>query len=204
MPRNKIVTFDAAVEDSLGLRGLPILVDPTDYEGIHIASTNLALDLEKVTGHKSAVWTSTENISPPVRGVILVGSIEKCRYFAEISTNILEPLKGQWEHFTTSLCLSPWSFTEKVFVVCGSDKRGAIYGVYSLSEQIGVSPYVPPPYSLLDINRRRWADVEIDGTGGRMSKSSIESRSMRYPLRFSMEDLVSSTGGYSSTMKLQR
>lgn len=203
MPRNQIVTFDA-VEDGLGLRGLPILVDPNDYEGIHIASSNLAHDLEKVTGHKSDVLTSTENISPPIRGIILVGSIEKCRYFSELSTDILEPLKGQWEHFTTSLCRSPWAWAENVFVICGSDKRGAIYGVYSLSEQIGVSPYAFLPLYLSNINRRRWADVEIDGIGGRTSKSSVESRSMRYQLRFSMEDLVSSTGGYSSTTKLQR
>ena len=150
MPRNQIVTFDT-VEGSLGLRGLPILVDPNDYEGIHIASTNLALDLEKVTGHKSTVLTSTDNISPSVNGVILIGSIEKCRYFSKLSTNILESLEGEWEHFTTSLCPSPWAWAEKVFVVCGSDKRGAIYGVYTLSEQIGVSPCAFPFLSKFEL-----------------------------------------------------
>lgn len=150
MPRNQIVTFDT-VAGSLGLRGLPILVDPNDYEGIHIASTNLALDLEKVTGHKSTVLTSTDNISPSVNGVILIGSIEKCRYFSKLSTNISELLEGEWEHFTTSLCPSPWAWAEKVFVVCGSDKRGAIYGVYTLSEQIGVSPYAFPFLSKFEL-----------------------------------------------------
>lgn len=146
MPHHQIVQFDCdAVEDStLGLRGLPILVDPNDYEGIHIASTNLALDLEKVTGHKSEVWTSTDHVPTPapLSGIILVGSAEKCRYFRDLSTDILEHVQGEWETFSTTLCACPWKFAEKVFVVCGSDKRGAIYGAYTLSEQIGVSPYV--------------------------------------------------------------
>ncbi|PCG90667.1 Hypothetical protein PENO1_098070 [Penicillium occitanis (nom. inval.)] len=114
MPRNQIVTFDT-VEGSLGLRGLPILVDPNDYEGIHIASSNLALDLEKVTGHKSTVLTSIDDVSTPACGVILVGSIEKCRYFSALSTNILETLEGKWEHFTTSVCPSPWAWAEKLW-----------------------------------------------------------------------------------------
>lgn len=202
MPRNEIVTFDAVdIEDSLGLRGLPILVDPDDYEGIHIASSNLALDLEKVTGHKSAVWTGTDNISTPVSGVILVGSIEKCRYFSEFSTDVLDQLQGEWEHFTTSLCPSPWGWAEKVFVVCGSDKRGAIYGAYTLSEQIGVSPYVPPSSQC---QLKSTTDIKIGGIGGRTSRFSIESRYMRCQSLSSMEDLVSNTEGYSSTMKLQR
>jgi hypothetical protein len=87
---NQIVDFDPADDDRLGLRGLPILVDLNDYEGIHIASSNLALDLEKVTGCKSEVWTSTDNVSTSALGVILVGSTQKCRYLQGLSTNVLE------------------------------------------------------------------------------------------------------------------
>lgn len=38
---------------AVDLRGLPILVDTEDFEGIRIAANNLATDLEQVTGEKS-------------------------------------------------------------------------------------------------------------------------------------------------------
>jgi len=36
---------------------------------------------------------------------------------------------------------------DRALVICGSDKRGTIYGIYDLSEQMGVSPW------------HYWADV---------------------------------------------
>ena len=38
---------------------------------------------------------------------------------------------------------------ERALVIAGSDKRGAIYGIYDLSEAIGVSPWY------------WWADVPV-------------------------------------------
>ena len=39
---------------------------------------------------------------------------------------------------------------EQALVIAGSDKRGTIYGIYELSEQIGVSPWY------------WWADVPVE------------------------------------------
>lgn len=35
----------------------------------------------------------------------------------------------------------PWEGIDRVLLICGSDKRGTIYGMFSLSEYIGVSPF---------------------------------------------------------------
>lgn len=44
---------------------------------------------------------------------------------------------------------APLKDVEEALVIAGSDKRGTIYGVYELSEQIGVSPWYD------------WADVPV-------------------------------------------
>ena len=58
-------------------------------------------------------------------------------------------IKGKWETWTTTLVSQPYPGVDKALVVVGSTKRGTIYGLYDLSEQIGVSPFywftdVPP------------------------------------------------------------
>jgi hypothetical protein len=134
------ITFDET-HDYLKLRGLPILVDPNDHAGIHIAVENLSNDLEKVTGHKPAVWTNIDQT--PVTGVILVGSLEKSLFIQKLvkdNTYAVDRMIGKWETFQTSIEDSPWPAAEKLFVIAGSDKRGTIFGVYTLCEQLGVSP----------------------------------------------------------------
>ena len=48
-------------------------------------------------------------------------------------------------------CPSPVAGVDQALVIAGSDKRGTIYGIYEISEQIGVSPWywwadVPPQH----------------------------------------------------------
>jgi hypothetical protein len=40
----------------------------------------------------------------------------------------------------TTIVHNPFDGYDNALVIVGSDKRGAIFGTYSLSEQIGVSP----------------------------------------------------------------
>lgn len=58
-------------------------------------------------------------------------------------------VKGEWESFVSQVVKDPVAGTEKALVIAGSDPRGTIYGIYDVSEQIGVSPWyfwadVPP------------------------------------------------------------
>lgn len=40
----------------------------------------------------------------------------------------------------TSIVNKPMGGVERALVIVGSDKRGTIFGIYTLSEKIGVSP----------------------------------------------------------------
>ncbi|KAL5320181.1 hypothetical protein ACEPPN_010982 [Leptodophora sp. 'Broadleaf-Isolate-01'] len=136
-----VIDFDPG-QDRLDLRGLPILTDADDYEGIHIAVRNLSVDFHKVTGRKADVWTSTTD-RPLTPGLILIGSLKRCRYLRELAAGgcNFSGICGQWESFEVSLRDCPWSFADHMLVIAGSDKRGAIFGAYTLSEQMGVSPH---------------------------------------------------------------
>ncbi|KAI1175593.1 glycoside hydrolase family 115 protein [Nemania sp. FL0916] len=58
-------------------------------------------------------------------------------------------VKGEWESFVTQIVDEPTSGCPKAVVIAGSDPRGTIFGLYDISEQIGVSPWY------------WWADVPV-------------------------------------------
>lgn len=132
----------------ISIHDAPILVDKDDYEGIQIAVRSLAEDFGRVTGSVSEICTLDE-VSPGDGGgdgdtAILVGSIGSSLIQSITQQGKLDSsLAGKWETYSTSLIGDPLPGIKKSLVIAGSDKRGTIYGVYALSEQIGVSPYVP-------------------------------------------------------------
>lgn len=128
----------------LDLRSAPIIVDPDDYKCVHLAVENLSRDLERVTGHPSPVQTRASQ-RVPVDIAIVVGTVEKSGLVRELSdsdaaSQTIGRLGGKWESFCTSLQSSPWPFARSILALVGSDRRGTVFGVYTLSEQIGVSP----------------------------------------------------------------
>ena len=50
-------------------------------------------------------------------------------------------VEGKWESYVVQVVKSPVEGTDNALVIAGSDKRGTIYGIYELSQQIGVSPW---------------------------------------------------------------
>ena len=50
-------------------------------------------------------------------------------------------IAGQWESFIIQVVPEPLLGVASGLVIAGSDKRGTIYGIYDLSEEIGVSPW---------------------------------------------------------------
>lgn len=133
-----------------------LFIDEADYEGIQLAANNFAEDVERVTrgkGFDVRLCSCTGGVS--LAGVaeetaIVVGCIETSgllKHLERVNEVNFSALRGKWECFATVVIRSRWLGVtfgcETVFVVAGSDKRGAIYGLYTLSEQIGVSPYDP-------------------------------------------------------------
>jgi len=114
-------------------RTAAVYVDPEDWKGVIRAAKDLGDDVRKVTGTASKV---EEEINPAT-GSILIGTIGKSRIIdklvVEKKINVSK-IKGKWES-----CLI--QTVDGNLVIAGSDKRGTIFGIYGVSENIGVSPW---------------------------------------------------------------
>lgn len=149
------VTFDAA-RDAVVLaragQAARIVVDPADFAGVRRAAADLQGDVERVSGVRPALVTS----ATVARGsdVVIVGTlgrsalIDRLARAHKIDT---KALRGKWEGYLVQAVRNPLPGVARALVVAGSDKRGTIYGLYTVSEQIGVSPWhwwadVPAPH----------------------------------------------------------
>ncbi|KAL4945703.1 hypothetical protein BDV06DRAFT_230160 [Aspergillus oleicola] len=131
-------------EGALPLLNAPIILDEKDYEGVRITVGNLADDVAKVTdaAPPKVIHSLDEGSAVPV--AIIVGSLtESTLVRSLIEKGKFDPkrIKEKWETYTTTIIEGPLPGVEKALLIAGSDKRGTIYGVYTLSEQIGVSPW---------------------------------------------------------------
>lgn len=114
-----------------------IYIDPVDsnYKGIRIAAEAFANDVFLVTGKKPELVEEAEKLHDPA---IVVGTMAQNPVIARAVADgamDLEEIDGKWECYATKL-------VEGNLLIAGSDKRGCIYGIYRLSELIGVSPWV--------------------------------------------------------------
>lgn len=109
-----------------------IVYDQNDWKGVHIAIANLKKDLEKVTGRQDY---------PIVIGTL--GKSDVIDKMAKKKQINAKELQGKTEKFIITT-------VKDQLVIAGSDKRGTIYGIYELSQQIGVSPWYD------------WADVPAE------------------------------------------
>lgn len=147
MFEQSLISF-AASPGTLRLTEATVLVDKDDSPGVHHAARDLASDLSRVTGrdlilHRTVSGDAAKDgVSP--RTAILIGSIESSHLvqtLVETKVIAVDEVKGKWESFVTVLVDNPLPGCERALVIAGSDKRGAIFGAYTVSEQIGVSPY---------------------------------------------------------------
>ena len=127
-----------------------ILVDTNDAAVVGIAAHLLAEDVERVTERKPHVLA---NPGKSAKCLIVIGSIGKSRFIdALIKSGKLDvsQIRGKWESFVITKIDQPFEGVGEALVIAGSDRRGTAYGVFALSESIGVSPWywwadVPTP-----------------------------------------------------------
>jgi hypothetical protein len=128
-----------------------IYVDPTDYAGVARAAGDLSSDIARVSGVTPAVTHQTPSAST---SIVLIGTLGKSTVIDDLVRRKkidVAPIAGQWESFLVVVVPHPLPGVENALVIAGSDKRGTIFGIYDLSEQIGVSPWywwadVPPQH----------------------------------------------------------
>jgi hypothetical protein len=147
------IVSESAVSDDFPLvrdrQASPICVDKSDYPGVLRAASDLQADIERVSGVKPEL--TTDGVSSG-KLAILAGTLGKSAMIdglAKAGKIKTDAIAGKWESFIIATVVQPMPGLDQALVIAGSDKRGTIYGIYEICEQIGVSPWywwadVPP------------------------------------------------------------
>jgi hypothetical protein len=149
---DKIVSFTK--NDTMFLlvadgKTLPVLIDVNAEKGIERAINDLLNDFELVTQTRPKLIKKL----PASGNIILAGELGKSHFIdVLIKSKKLDvsALQNKREKYIIQVISNPFDGVDEALVIVGSDKRGAVYGIYELSEQIGVSPWY------------WWADVPVE------------------------------------------
>jgi hypothetical protein len=130
-----------AVKLVLGNTVADIYIDARDAKVTHIAADLLAQDVKRVTGKKPRV------VNDPVQlgaYAVIAGTIGRSALIDKLialDKVHASDIRGQWETYRLQVVDKPLPNVTRALVITGSDPRGTAYGVFTLSEAIGVSPW---------------------------------------------------------------
>ncbi|NME71747.1 glycosyl hydrolase 115 family protein [Flammeovirga aprica] len=135
-----------------------IYVSSSSAPQILRAVKDLQNDIEMVTGQKPKVVHSLKHAGT---NSILIGSVNDTNLLKLQKKNKLEEAKGiegLEQSFLLKAEQKPFGKIDNGLIVLGSDALGTVYGIYEISEKIGVSPL----YWWCDIEPTRKSEVIIE------------------------------------------
>jgi hypothetical protein len=118
-----------------------IYVDANDFPGVVRATGDLQADVERVTGNMPVVVNDEKQLG---EHAIIVGTLGRSAIIDRLVQEgkiDASAIAGKWESTIVQVVATPLPGISDALVIAGSDKRGTIFGVYDLSEQMGVSPW---------------------------------------------------------------
>jgi len=139
-----VVSFDpdaksvALVEHG---KATSLFIDGNDHPGVIRAAGDLQRDIERVTGERPELAADRH---PAGETVVIIGTVGRsslAEELVEAGKIDASQIAGAWEAWLIQTVLDPMPGVERALVIVGSDKRGTIFGIYEISEQIGVSPW---------------------------------------------------------------
>lgn len=138
----------------------PIHYSASDATVVRIAAQALRDDIGRVTGLLPTVSTGAPagNSEP-----ILVGTLGQSSLIdALVAAGKIDvsAVHGQWESYLAAVVDDPLPGIKRALVIAGSDRRGTAFGIFGLSEAIGVSPW----YWWGDVPTRRKSALHV-GSG---------------------------------------
>ncbi len=147
---------DLVVDDSRGglvlfdAKTLPVIIVGTnDERAVQRAVGDFAEDFAQVTGKKPEI---TDRFSAADKTSVIIGEIGRSKIVDRLAAEgrlATNGIAGAWESYVLQIVKNPLPGVKQAFVIAGSDRRGTIYGIYELSEMIGMSPW------------HWWADVPV-------------------------------------------
>ncbi|MBQ1849670.1 MAG: glycosyl hydrolase 115 family protein [Lachnospiraceae bacterium] len=126
------------------------VLESTAFQGVHMIADKVAKDIKAVCGSVPQILTKDLTKEETAEGamkvlenfadqaVIFVGTIgnsEMLDVLGDFGVLDLSQIRGKREVYSIS-------FVGESLVIAGSDKLGTIYGLFAISEYIGVSPMV--------------------------------------------------------------
>ena len=118
-----------------------IYVDEKDYPGILHAADNFTKDIALVTGVKAQLKSNTDGLSKVAVIAGAIGNSPVIDKLIEDEKLDVSAIKGKWESYVIDFIDNPVPGVSRGMVIAGSDMRGTVFGIYKLSETIGVSAW---------------------------------------------------------------
>jgi hypothetical protein len=131
-------------------RATTLYVSEADEAGVKRVAKLLQKDIFNVSGVEPRLIIAGK--VPSAEHLIIIGTAGESPVIQQMAENgiiSLEDVAGKWEVSMVTTVESPVAGVESALVIAGSDKRGTIFGMFDLSQQMGVSPWY------------WWADVSV-------------------------------------------
>ncbi|TKA64698.1 hypothetical protein B0A55_11188 [Friedmanniomyces simplex] len=145
-----------------------IFAEQDDWPAVLRVCDDLATDFGRVTGLNGTVSLLQNGTSPSLNssmifnvtgkttyqmggssygskgGFIIAGTVGNSTIIdglVKAGKIDVSAIEGTWEAYVSAMVADPMPGVSQAMVIAGSDRRGSVYGLYSVSEQIGVSPW---------------------------------------------------------------
>ena len=149
-----------------------IVVSRDDFKVVQIAAENFVADVQRVTGKKPVLRNDTNHLQGHV---VFAGTVGKSSLIDSLASNgklDVSQLRGQWESFLITTVANPVPGVSLGLVIAGSDRRGTAFGIFELSQAIGVSPW----YWWADVTPRHRDSLFIKARARREGPPSVQYR----------------------------
>ncbi|KAK5110553.1 hypothetical protein LTR62_005745 [Meristemomyces frigidus] len=145
-----------------------IMVEQDDWPAVLRVCDDVAMDFGRVTGLNGTVTLLMDGTAPSLNssmiynitgrstyqmrqasygnkgGVIIAGTLGNSTIIDQLIQEgkiDVSAIAGTWEAYVSVMVSNPMPGVAHAMVIAGSNRRGTVYGLYSVSEQIGVSPW---------------------------------------------------------------
>lgn len=129
--------FKLAWENSVA----DVYVSGAENPAVLNVATLFTEDVQRVTGRRPALKNAVAGLSSHA---VIVGTIGKSKVIQDLMAAgkiDVSQVAGKWETFLIQVVNDPLPGVNTGLVIAGSDRRGAIYGMFDVSENMGVSPW---------------------------------------------------------------
>ena len=136
-------------------RKASLLYDEGEWSGVRKIADRVCDDIKAVFGKKPELLSVKEAVqAEAVTAPVLFGTVGKCNALSKLDKTgfiSLKEIEGKREVYSFTLLRD---VPKKLFVngakgdfaqllvIAGSEKRGTVYGLFHLSEMLGVSPFI--------------------------------------------------------------